>query len=127
VVPRWIIEQPERITLASIDGETDVQVRRCYVDGFGAFRKTNGVFRAVGWVADSGAVLNLIVSLTGADQANHEARRILDEKPVQTIGVLGRFDAGALGKEKRQNGRSQRTVSLRLREGQKVHGPYRPD
>jgi hypothetical protein len=60
-----------------------------YVDGFGAFRKTNGVFRTVGWVADSGAVLNLIVSLTGADQANHEARRILDEKPVQTIGVWG--------------------------------------
>jgi hypothetical protein len=58
-----------------------------YVDGFGAFRKTNGVFRTVGFVADTGAVLNLIVSLTGADQANHEARRILDEKPVQTIGV----------------------------------------
>jgi len=58
-----------------------------YVDGFGAFRKTNGVFRAIGFVADTGAVLNLIVSLTGADRANHEARRILDEKPVQTIGV----------------------------------------
>jgi hypothetical protein len=58
-----------------------------YVDGFGAFRKTNGVFRAVGFVADTGAVLNLIVSLTGADHANHEGRRILDEKPVQTIGV----------------------------------------
>ena len=31
-VPRWIIEQPEEITLASIDGEPNVQVRRCMID-----------------------------------------------------------------------------------------------
>jgi len=31
-VPAWIIEQPERITLASIDGESDVQVRRCMIE-----------------------------------------------------------------------------------------------
>jgi hypothetical protein len=28
----WFIEQPERITLASIDGESDVQVRRCMIE-----------------------------------------------------------------------------------------------
>jgi len=58
-----------------------------YVDGFGAFRKTNGVLRCVGWVIDGGAQLNLIVSLTGADQANYDARRILDERPIRTVGV----------------------------------------
>ena len=31
-VPRWIIEQPESITLASIDRELDVQVRRCMIE-----------------------------------------------------------------------------------------------
>ena len=31
-VPPWIIEQPERITLASIDGESDVQIRRCMIE-----------------------------------------------------------------------------------------------
>jgi hypothetical protein len=31
-VPYWIIERPERITLASIDDELDVQVRRCMIE-----------------------------------------------------------------------------------------------
>jgi hypothetical protein len=31
-VPSWIIERPERITLASIDDELDVQVRRCMIE-----------------------------------------------------------------------------------------------
>jgi len=31
-VPSWIIEQPEQITLTSIDGESNVQVRRCMID-----------------------------------------------------------------------------------------------
>jgi hypothetical protein len=31
-VPRWIIEQPEQITLTSIDDEMDVQVRRCMIE-----------------------------------------------------------------------------------------------
>jgi hypothetical protein len=58
-----------------------------YFDGFGAFRKVNGVLRCIGYVMGSGAQLNLVVSLTGADHAQLETRRILDEKPVQTIGV----------------------------------------
>jgi hypothetical protein len=31
-VPRWLIERPERITLAAIDDEDDVQVRRCMIE-----------------------------------------------------------------------------------------------
>jgi hypothetical protein len=31
-VPRWMIEQPEKITLALIDGETNVQVRCCMIE-----------------------------------------------------------------------------------------------
>jgi uncharacterized protein DUF6745 len=31
-VPRWMIEQPEKITLACIDGETNVQVRCCMIE-----------------------------------------------------------------------------------------------
>src|SRR5260221_606717 len=53
-----------------------------YVDGFGAFRKVNGVLRCIGYVLESGAQLNLIVSLAGADLANQAARRALDEKPA---------------------------------------------
>ncbi len=54
-----------------------------YFDGFGAFRKINGVMRCVGYVIGSGAQLNLIVSLTGAEVANVEARRILEAPPVK--------------------------------------------
>jgi hypothetical protein len=31
-VPSWVIEQPEQITLASIDAESNVQVRRCMIE-----------------------------------------------------------------------------------------------
>jgi Domain of unknown function (DUF6745) len=31
-IPSWIIERPERITLATIDRETDVRLRRCMID-----------------------------------------------------------------------------------------------
>ena len=56
-----------------------------YVDGLGAFRKINGVLRCVGYVIDTGAVLNLIVSLSGADATNREVRRILDEKLTSNL------------------------------------------
>lgn len=62
-----------------------------YVDGFGAFRKINGVLRCVGYIIGSGAQMNLIVSLAGAEAANSEARRILDEKPVKGINMLERM------------------------------------
>lgn len=52
-----------------------------YFDGLGAFRNINGVLRYVGFILGSGAQLNLIISLTGAEAANRETRRVLDEGP----------------------------------------------
>ena len=54
-----------------------------YFDGFGCFRNINGVLRCVGYVLDGGAQLNLIISLTGAEAANAEARRVLEEPPTK--------------------------------------------
>jgi uncharacterized protein DUF6745 len=31
-LPRWLIEHPERITLAAIDAQTNVQIRRCMIE-----------------------------------------------------------------------------------------------
>jgi len=58
-----------------------------YVDGFGAFRKVNGVLRCVGYVIDGGAQLNLIISLAGAAVANAEARRVIEEKPTKGLCI----------------------------------------
>lgn len=68
------------------DEELLLQAANCpiiYLDGFGAFRKINGVLRTVGHVLGSGAQVNLIVSLAGAEAANVAARRVLDEKPAR--------------------------------------------
>jgi hypothetical protein len=51
-----------------------------YFDGFGCFQKLNGVLRCVGYIHGSGAQLNLIMSLSGADAANQEARKVLEGK-----------------------------------------------
>lgn len=66
------------------------QVPTAYFDGFGAFRKINGVIRCVGYVIGSGAQLNLVVSLDGADAANIEARRVLEEPPPKGHTFLDR-------------------------------------
>lgn len=60
-----------------------------YFDGFGAYRRTNGVLRSVGFIIGSGAQLNLITSLTGAEVANRTLRDILDEKPVKGLHIWG--------------------------------------
>ncbi|PDT71711.1 hypothetical protein CO683_00700 [Bradyrhizobium ottawaense] len=62
-----------------------------YLDGFGAFRKINGVLRCVGYVIGNGAQLNLIVSLSGAEAGCLEAQRVLEEKPA-----IGSLDAAKL-------------------------------
>jgi hypothetical protein len=62
-----------------------------YFDGFGAFRKINGVLRCVGFITDSGAQMNLIVSLLGAEASIVEAKRVLDEKPAKTTTILERL------------------------------------
>jgi len=54
-----------------------------YFDGFGAFRKINGVLRCVGFTIGSGAQMNLIVSLIGAEAGNKEARRVLEENTLK--------------------------------------------
>lgn len=58
-----------------------------YFDGFGAYRNINGVLRCVGFILGSGAQLNLVFSLAGAEVANRETRRMLDERPVKETQV----------------------------------------
>jgi hypothetical protein len=68
------------------DEELLQQAANCptvYLDGFGAYRNINGVLRCVGFILQSGAQLNLVISLVGADRANRETRRILDEGPIK--------------------------------------------
>jgi hypothetical protein len=66
-------------------------VPTAYFDGFGAFRKINGVLRCVGYIIGGGAQLNLIVSLTGAKAANIEAHRVLSEESTKHNAILTRL------------------------------------
>jgi hypothetical protein len=66
------------------DEELLLQAANCrtmYFDGFGAFRRINGVVRCVGYIIGGGAQLNLIVSLVGTEVGIVEARRALDAQP----------------------------------------------
>lgn len=58
-----------------------------YFDGFGAYRKINGVLRCIGFIIGTGAQLNLVVSLPGAEMAQRETRRVLDETAVKGITI----------------------------------------
>jgi hypothetical protein len=60
-----------------------------YFDGFGGYRKINGVLRCIGFVIGSGAQLNLVISLAGAEKANRETRHLLDETPIKGIHIWG--------------------------------------
>jgi hypothetical protein len=60
-----------------------------YFDGFGNYRKINGVLRCIGFIIGSGAQLNLVISLAGAETANRETRRVLDEQPTKGIHIWG--------------------------------------
>jgi hypothetical protein len=62
-----------------------------YFDGFGAFRKINGVLRCAGFVIGGGVQLNLIVSLNGAEAALVDAKRALDAKEASEVRVLERI------------------------------------
>lgn len=66
--------------------EKAADVPTIYCDGFGAFRQINGALRCIGYVIGGGAQINLVISLAGAEAANAEARRILEEKPA-TRGI----------------------------------------
>ncbi len=63
-----------------------------YCDGFGAFRKINGLLRCVGFIIQGGAVLNLGVSLIGADQAQLDTQRTLrrEEQPTKELVIWHR-------------------------------------
>lgn len=58
-----------------------------YVDGFGAFRKINGVLRCIGYLLQGGAQLNLVCSLAGAEQAQAETLRTLRESPTRGLAI----------------------------------------
>jgi hypothetical protein len=64
-----------------------------YFDGFGAFRKINGVLRCVGFTIGSGAQLNLIISLSGAEIGIIDAKHALDEKPSKQHTLMQRLRA----------------------------------
>lgn len=58
-----------------------------YFDGYGAYRKINGVLRCVGWTIGLGAQYNLVTSLAGAEQGNRVVRQVLDERPTKGINI----------------------------------------
>jgi hypothetical protein len=58
-----------------------------YVDGFGGYRKINGVLRCIGYVIGSGAQLNLVMSLAGAEATNQMTRQALDETPTKGLHI----------------------------------------
>lgn len=64
-----------------------------YCDGFGGYRKVNGVLRCVGYILQGGANLNLIVSLSGADQAQIETHRVLREEPTKGASIWNGYRA----------------------------------
>lgn len=64
-------------------------VPTAYFDGFGGYRKINGVLRCIGYIIGSGAQLNLVVSLAGAEVANQLTRDLLDDKPTKGLHIWG--------------------------------------
>jgi hypothetical protein len=58
-----------------------------YFDGYGAYRKVNGVLRCVGYTLELGAQYNLITSLAGAEHGNRAVRHVLDETPTKGMTI----------------------------------------
>jgi hypothetical protein len=74
------------------DEELLLQAANCptmYFDGFGAYRKINGVLRSIGYILGTGAQLNFVISLAGAEMGNRIARQVLDEKPTKGLHIWG--------------------------------------
>jgi hypothetical protein len=57
-----------------------------YFDGFGAYRKVNGLLRCVGYTLELGAQYNLMTSLVGAEEGNRIVRSVLDA-PTKGIAI----------------------------------------
>lgn len=68
-------------------------VTTMYFDGFGNFRKVNGVLRCTGYIIGTGAQLNLVISLAGAEAAYQETQRVLGEGPTKAMEI---WNGGAL-------------------------------
>lgn len=58
-----------------------------YFDGFGAYRKVNGLLRCVGYTLELGAQYNLMTSLAGAEEGNRMVRRVLDDPPTKAMKI----------------------------------------
>lgn len=56
-----------------------------YFDGFGAYRKVNGVLRCIGYVIGTGAQLNLVIPVSGASDATAQTQRVLAGQPTKSI------------------------------------------
>lgn len=65
--------------------EAAVRLPILYFDGYGAYQRINGVLRCVGYDLRAGPQYNLVTSLVGAEQANRDTRRCLDEKPIKGV------------------------------------------
>ncbi|WP_375413068.1 hypothetical protein [uncultured Bradyrhizobium sp.] len=58
-----------------------------YFDGYGAWRKVNGVIRCVGFTIGLGGQYNIITSIIGAEQASRDTRQALDAKAAPAIAI----------------------------------------
>lgn len=56
-----------------------------YFDGFGAYRKINGLLRCVGFTLNLGGQYNVLISLAGAEEANRRCRIALDGKATSGL------------------------------------------
>lgn len=57
-----------------------------YFDGYGAYRKINGVLRCVSHI-EGVPQYNIITSLVGADLANRATRLALDAQPLSPVTI----------------------------------------
>ena len=73
--------------------EQSVALLPVYCDGFGGYRKVNGVLRCVGFVLETGANLNLVVSLSGADQAQIDTQRVLRQEATKGVAIWNGYRA----------------------------------
>ena len=81
-VPAWIIEKPDQITIAAIDGETNAEIRRIMLERFGVAR----------YVRESGArVLDECSAdhpIIGLRTARLYRKHIADDEPIVMLDML---------------------------------------
>lgn len=85
------------MSLEEIQIEEPRPLKPIYVDGFGDYCVVNGVLRCTGFTLVAGqfpglgsarvAVVKLIVSIAGADQAQLDTHRALRERPTPGVHI----------------------------------------